>query len=285
MDQQSLKFIERVLGALPSNIYFKDNQCRYVFHTRYWDHFEEGSDNDSIRGKTDLEVRRNKDNALKAYESDKRVVETGEGCTYIVEERSGGKKQFLQIIKRPVRDDEGNIIGIAGLINDVTEAESMRRQLESFAQTDVMTGLFNRRYFEKWLVDVRDEGSYPLSVVVADLDHLKKHNDEFGHRSGDELISTAALLLKSALPEGSFACRVGGDEFTVVMPKTTAEQARAYIEQVRLIMDKVSVHGRPVSISLGLATSASPDEPIAAVLDKADEGMYDDKRSSRMARA
>lgn len=285
MDKQSLKFIERILGALPSNIYFKDDQCRYVFHTRYWDHFKEGSDNDSIRGKTDLEVRSNEENARKAYESDKRVIETGEGCNYIVEERAGGTKQFLEIIKRPVRDDEGNIIGIAGLINDVTEAESMRRQLEAFAQTDVMTGLYNRRYLEKWFVDVCGEQSYPLTLVMADLDNLKSHNDEYGHRSGDELISTAALLLKSALPEGSFACRVGGDEFTIVMPKTTTQQAMAYIEQVRLVMDKVRVHGRPVSVSLGLSTLQSPDDSVTAALDKADEDMYDNKRRSRKQRS
>ena len=77
---EDIDFVERILRELPSNIMFKDTECRYVFCTHYWRHIKIGDDpNWTIRGKTDLEVRKDTENARMAYEQDKRILATGKG--------------------------------------------------------------------------------------------------------------------------------------------------------------------------------------------------------------
>lgn len=79
-------FIEHILKDLPSNIFFKDTECRYVFCTQYWRHLKTDETDDwTIRGKTDLEVRVDKENARKAYEEDKKILKTGQGTEYVIE--------------------------------------------------------------------------------------------------------------------------------------------------------------------------------------------------------
>lgn len=88
-----------------------------------------GSDpNWTIRGKTDLEVRHDPENARKAYESDLQIVKTGKGICYVIEENEDGIQEFLELTKQPVFDADGRVKGIIGLVNDVTELECLRRQ-------------------------------------------------------------------------------------------------------------------------------------------------------------
>ncbi len=102
----SLIELEKMLKEFPSCIYLKDAEGRYVFSTQYWRHLETGDDSDwTIRGKTDLDIRKDKENAKKAIETDRRVFETGKGTDYIIEENEDGIAEYLQLIKRPVFDD------------------------------------------------------------------------------------------------------------------------------------------------------------------------------------
>lgn len=86
-DSLSLAEVERMLKALPACIFLKDTECRYVFSTQYWNHLDTHGDPDwTIRGKTDMDVRKDKENAKKAMEADRRILETGEGTEYVIEE-------------------------------------------------------------------------------------------------------------------------------------------------------------------------------------------------------
>ncbi len=133
----SLSEIESMLKALPSCIFLKDKEGKYVFSTQYWNHLDTGDDPDwTIRGKTDLDVRRDKDNARKAMEADRRILETGEGTEYVVEENQDGIHDYLQLIKRPVYDNEGNVSGIIALINNITDYQMLKQELEERAKTE-----------------------------------------------------------------------------------------------------------------------------------------------------
>ncbi|MGN0584221.1 MAG: diguanylate cyclase, partial [Ruminococcus sp.] len=182
------EFMEMILRELPSNIFFKDTECRYLFATHYWRHIKHDEEEEwSIKGKTDLEIRKDKENAQLAYEQDKKILATGKGCQYTIEINLEGKTEYLEIIKNPVRNKEGKIIGIVGLINDVTDRMKLQKQLEVYAQTDIMTGLYNRRYLEYWRKSVLSPDMFPLSIISADCDGLKYMNDVYGHAVGDEL--------------------------------------------------------------------------------------------------
>ena len=279
MSETSLAAFERIIKALPSCVYYKDTEGKYVFATHHWSHIEHGDDpNWSIKGKTDLDIRKNKENALLAMEQDRRILETGEGVSYVIQEKNGDRIEYLELVKNPVRDDDGNIVGIVGLINNITEQELMRQKLERHARTDDMTGLFNRRAFDEWVRDELPDATYPISVIAADCDHLKMFNDSFGHAAGDELIRSTALLLDLAKPSKALAFRVGGDEFSVIVPDCTREQADEIVEKMFATAKTLSVEDQPISVSVGIATMESPDEDFRAVLRKADLDMYDYKR-------
>lgn len=160
---------KKISREIPSNIFFKDTECRYVFATHYWRHLNRDGDSSwDIAGKTDLDIRKDKENALLAMEQDKEILKTGKGVSYVIEVNQDGYTEYLELIKNPVRDDDGKIIGIVGLINDVTEKVKLEKELENYARTDLLTGLFNRHYLEYWLVNSLNTGLYPLCVISAD---------------------------------------------------------------------------------------------------------------------
>ena len=218
---EDVDFVERILRELPSNIFFKDTDCRYVFCTHYWRHLKIDGDADwTIRGKTDLEIRKDVDNARYAYEQDRRILETGKGCSYITEYTQDGISEYLEIIKRPVRDDDGEVIGIVGLINDVTARVKMEKELEEYAKTDMLTGLYNRRFLNSWALNELKEDMFPLCLISADCDGLKKINDSYGHVIGDEFIRLTTSMFRICVPEDSVMFRIGGDEFLLALPRT-----------------------------------------------------------------
>ena len=136
-DSLSLTELERMLKELPACIFLKDAEGKYVFSTQYWNHLDtQGDPNWTIRGKTDLDIRKDKENARKAMEADRRVLETGEGTEYVIEENQDGVRDYLQLIKRPVYDENGRISGIIALINNITDYQLLKLELEERAKTD-----------------------------------------------------------------------------------------------------------------------------------------------------
>ena len=226
--------IESILRQLPSNIFLKDAEGRYVFMTHYWHHLDKQDDpNWTIRGKTDMEVRKDRENVELAMKSDREIVETGRGTSYVLESKVDGVHDFKRLIKEPVFDEDGNVTGIIALINDVTETELLKRELEHRAHTDELTGLNNRRAFNEYIEGALRTEQYPVAIISADCDRLKLVNDTCGHAVGDEDIRITAEAFKKCLPETAHLYRLGGDEFTAFLPGTTKEQADAYVEEMR----------------------------------------------------
>lgn len=123
-DSLSFYEVEHMLKELPSNIYMKDLEGRYIFCTHYWHHLDRGNDPDwTVRGKTDVEIRKDKENAAEAMKSDMNVIATGKGTTYTIEIHEDGIQEFFEVIKEPIKNKQGKTTGIIGLINHVTEYE------------------------------------------------------------------------------------------------------------------------------------------------------------------
>ena len=279
------EFMELILKELPSNIFFKDTECRYLFATHYWNHIEhDDSEEWSIRGKTDLEIRKDKENAALAYEQDKKILETGVGCNYVIEVCLDGETEYLEIFKNPVRDKDGHIIGIVGLINIVTDRINLQKKLEAYAQTDIMTGLYNRRFLEYWITNEIKAHLFPISVISADCDGLKIANDTYGHYVGDEIIRMSALIFKSQMPDYAVMFRMGGDEFLIILPKTNEEQTQNYVEALKLAAQKINIKGLPLSISYGIYTMNDTDEDVMNAVKIADKNMYGEKERKKRCR-
>ncbi len=283
----SVSFSEfaRMLQVLPSLIYLKDARGRYVFCTQYWHHLEHYDDPDwTIVGKTDMEIRKDTENAKRAYESDMKMIKSGVGTSYVIEENEDGKQEFLQIIKEPLKYEDGRIRGIIALINDVTEQELLKRKLEKMSFTDELTGLYNRAYMDVFLHTIK-QSDYPLSVISADCDDLKMVNDQFGHMVGDEYIRMSVTLMKSILPEKSVICRMGGDEFLIILPRTDEAKAQYYLKMLHEMEDIFRIHDRNLSVSFGSATITETQESLLSAIERSDADMYKNKQERKSSRA
>ena len=282
-DSMSFYRIEKMLKELPSNIWLKDKEGRFIFSTHYLHNPAYRDDPTwTIRGKTDLEVRADKENALEAMKADREIVATGRGTSYTIETTYDGICGFFEVIKQPVFADDGSVSGIVGLVNNVTEQELLKRNLEKRARTDEMTGLFNRAYFYEYLRDLPNKDFYPVSIISADCDDLKKINDTYGHLAGDDYLKMSVRLFQEILPLKSVLFRIGGDEFVFILPSTSQEKAAALITEMKHAAEAYQLKGRPVSVSYGIATMTSPDDSVTEFIAKSDEKMYQEKRLKKM---
>ena len=281
-DSATFNEIERMLQALPSNIYLKDAEGKYIFATHYWHHLDmRGDPNWTIRGKTDPEIRKDKENAVKAYESDKNILATGQGTQYVIEVNTDGQQEFLELIKEPVRDDDGKITGIVGLINNVTEQQLLKRELEKRSETDELTGLYNRHYYQRYIPTVLQAGNFPVCLISADCNGLKIINDTYGHLVGDEYLRMTAVLFRMAMPESAAVFRTGGDEFFIVLPNTDEEEARRLIEEMETKSALFRIRDQKLSVSFGFSILRSESDDLTACVEAADHAMYENKKCAK----
>ncbi len=154
-------------------------------------------------------------------------------------------------------------------------------RLNVAATTDPLTGLLNRRAMTDALTALEDSGQ-PFSVIVLDIDHFKRVNDTYGHDAGDEVLATLGALIRQCSRSGDLPCRVGGEEFTLLVPGApvdtavqVGERLRRLVEQTRL--SRVGI----VTISLGVARWQPGAGTVADALKQADERMYQAKQQGR----
>ena len=285
----SLSFNEfaDMLRVLPSLVYLKDDEGRYVFSTQYWHHLDHYDDPDwTIAGKTDLEIRKDTENAKKAMESDKRIISSGVGTSYIIEENEDDQQEFLQLIKEPLKDENGRVKGIIALINDVTEEELLRRKLEKISFTDELTGVNNRTFYENYVKNVSPD-KFPISIISADCDNLKNINDKYGHMVGDEYIRMSVTMMKTILPESAVICRMGGDEFVVFLEKTDTDTARRFVNVLNEMEDIFKIVDQKLSVSFGFSTMESYDSDtyLEEYIAKSDADMYKSKKRKKIRRS
>lgn len=280
-DSMSFYGIEKILKELPSNIFLKDNECRYVFATKYWHHLNHSDDpNWTIRGKIDPEVRKDTQNAIEAHKKDMEIIKSGQGTTYTIEINEDEIQEFLQVIKQPLFNEEGYVTGIIGLINDVTEFELLKKKLREQAITDELTGLYNRAFLEEF-IKTHDDNCYPLAIISADCDGLKVVNDTYGHTAGDEYIKAAVALFKKVLPQECILFRMGGDEFLVLLPATTEEAALLLVEQLKENQKQFRIQNKQLSVSFGVSAMESRTDSFHVCFTDSDRNMYLEKRKKQ----
>ena len=286
-DSLSLHEVEKMLKELPSCIFLKDTEGKYVFSTQYWGHLNTSGDpNWTIRGKTDLEIRKDRLNALKAMDADRKILKTGVGTDYIIEENSTGKQEFLQLIKRPVYDENGKISGIIALINDVTDHQLLKRELEKRAKTDTLTGLSNKSATEdlvRMMVSNYRQEDEHSALLIIDVDHFKQVNDSFGHAEGDRVLAEIGRIIKNCCRAADVAGRIGGDEFLIFMrhiedPENACRLAERLQRNVASAFagDRVT---QKVSLSVGIAICPENGKDYDSLFRAADEALYDVKKN------
>jgi len=268
----------KMLEILPSQIYVKDEKGRYVFCSKRWHHIQKKGE--SIRGLTDMEVRKNKANAILAHQNDLKVMQSGKGIRYTVKEDDDEGIEYLEVIKEPLLEPSGKVGGIIAIINNVTTSELLRQQLRTKSITDQLTGLHNRFYFEEITQRLKAKNELPLTFISADCDGLKTINDRFGHASGDAYICLARDAIKESLPKQSYLFRMGGDEFLAIVPGMGKEEAEELTRRITRSAENYKTDQFALRLSVGCYTILTPDMSIETAVNLSDKAMYQSKRKN-----
>ena len=179
----------------------------------------------------------------------------------------------------------------AQLVAQRQQIESHQRELleanhllQAQALRDGMTGLFNFRAFKGRLneeVARSRRHEMPLSLMLLDVDRFKQFNDSFGHPAGDEVLRQVARILENQARSGDFVARYGGEEFVVLLPATSGEAAARVGERVRRAIESETWSLRPITASIGIATTLADDAEATVLLARADAALYVAKSEGR----
>lgn len=290
-DSLTFNEIVRMLQQLPSNIFWKDTEGRYVFMTHYWRHIKQDDPRWTLRGKTDMDIRKDKHNAKIAMEADKKILTTGQGTDYVIEENYDGVQEFLQLIKRPTYDEKGNINGIIALINDVTKQHLLELELEKRSTTDPLTGLLNKGATEElirmmllnYYKDNKENSK--CALIMIDIDKFKEINDTLGHAKGDRVLAAIGNIIKESFKGKDVAGRIGGDEFMVFLRDIEIKE-NALLMAERLEKQTAKLIMRPeinsyVSLSIGIAILPDHGKTFEDLYAAADKALYYVKKRGR----
>ncbi len=192
-----------------------------------------------------------------------------------------GEKRYFELTTSIIEyQGESAIIGTA---YDITQRKITEEQLRYLSIHDSLSGLYNRAFFEEEVSRIEQGRLYPVSVIIADIDRLKATNDSLGHAAGDELIKRTAAMIRKAFRSEDIIARIGGDEFAVLLPGLTTQEAQKALERLRhkVANQAKEIDGLSLEISAGVATCEKGCSLIET-MKEADEAMYREKQMKRL---
>ncbi|WP_433706207.1 diguanylate cyclase [Paraburkholderia sacchari] len=203
--------------------------------------------------------------------------------------RSGVRHMLVHCTGLPALAGPGDGDPLLVVLTDITHQHLLLKQLQTDADFDPLTGLANRRYFEKaagQAVAHARRHHRPLSVLALDLDYFKRVNDTWGHAMGDRVLKVASQVFENALREDDLAARVGGEEFAAILLDTPEERAHMVAERIRH-----ALHDTPIELddgdtltqtcSIGIAHYDEAEDSLEATLKRADAALYAAKHAGR----
>lgn len=179
--------------------------------------------------------------------------------------------------------------GEVGYLTQVfnTMIESLRHnreELERLSRTDSLTGLGNRRHLLSLLpqeIERSRRSTQPFSILMLDVDHFKKYNDDYGHQAGDNVLVRVGTVLRNAIRPYDCAARYGGEEFLVVLSGVALDDARECGERIRKRVRAEQIDGGPMTVSIGVAEYPAHGDTEDAIIGQADAALFRAKRAGR----
>lgn len=190
---------------------------------------------------------------------------------------NSGREMLIEDSAAQIRDNTGKINGVVIVFRDITSKKEREKKIEFMSYHDALTGLYNRRYIEDAIKRMETTRNLPFTVMVMDVNGLKITNDAFGHHLGDKLLTSTAEIIRNVCRENDVLSRVGGDEFVLLLPKTTSEEADAIKKRIVEKTSRTCIGPVSISLAIGYATKAKVSQNILEVQKVADNNMYRDK--------
>jgi diguanylate cyclase (GGDEF)-like protein len=191
---------------------------------------------------------------------------------------------FTRSTSEPIGDLEVELESLALRAGPAIENARRFREARQLADLDALTSLHNRRYFHETLgreVSRAHRYDRHLALILFDLDDFKAINDRIGHLAGDAVLAEIAERVREVVRSADIACRVGGDEFGVILPESTLEDADQLYARLRgAIAARPTAHGGALSVSAGMAEVKGPDDPTS-FFQRADDALYRAKAAGK----
>ena len=188
--------------------------------------------------------------------------------------KKNGEEIPIEDSAAPIFDKEGKITGVVVVFRDFTDKKQKQERISYLSFHDQLTGLYNRHFFEKELINLDNDQNLPLTLAMFDVNGLKLRNDAFGHQMGDKLLQAISDAIKKVCRDDDIPCRIGGDEFVLFLPKTDSKEADILIKSIYREIEKASLDNIVISVSVGWETKTSSEQKIMSVYAKAEEHMY-----------
>lgn len=188
----------------------------------------------------------------------------------------------VQLTGTIIKDAEEKSMGIAFVARDVTEQKETEKRLQYYSWHDSLTGLFNRRFFEEKMADFDKKKGMNIGVIVCDVDGLKIINDTRGHGAGDQLLIDTADILKRSFRAEDVVARIGGDEFSVLLPNSSKDGLEEACLRITRNMNGYNALNsqQTMHMSMGSAWGVVGDKTVADIYKEADNQMYEQKLTS-----
>lgn len=195
-----------------------------------------------------------------------------------------GRIFWTDTVLTGVYDEDGQLKELLGVSRDITEQVRLRNEIISLSQTDKLTQLYNRSKLDDLLeCEFRRSNriGLPFAVILLDVDHFKKVNDQFGHQAGDAILIQMADIFRSCIRSTDSVGRWGGEEFLFVLPDTDEAGALRLAEKIRMrISETTFVNPEQVTASMGVSVYRGTGT-LTAVIARADDAMYAAKKAGR----
>ncbi len=214
------------------------------------------------------------------------IVAHGRTCTFDYKAQTkSGELRWFETHSRAIVDEDGAVESVLSIVRDITDRKAREMQLTAEALTDVLTGLPNRRAFDQ-LVDARmaeekSEAGHCLALV--DIDHFKRVNDAHGHDGGDAVLRSFADLARRLMRKDDCVALIGGEEFAILLPNTTLEQARQICERLREELSAMTTlfAGADIRVTISGGVARLGDGGPDFALRVADAALYRAKHNGR----
>lgn len=282
---QTRNYLDTTINSVPYMIWYKDKEGAHMKVNEFFCQTVNKT-MEQIEGRGhyyiwDIDPEEYAKGEFICMESEYEVMEKRETCIFDEDVKIGDDMRKLKTYKSPLFDLDGSVMGTVGVALDVTELEMYQKMLIKNANTDALTGLYNRRYVYEYVEKM--EGRY-VTIFGIDLDNFKSVNDIFGHQEGDRALVLTAKVLLECMPEDLVA-RVGGDEFMVVM---LGEHTADEIEKTRTMIENrldqaynAEAKLKVLSASVGAAYSSRGKESFDTLVVEADTYMYLQKEKKK----
>ncbi|RJX29445.1 MAG: diguanylate cyclase [Dethiobacter sp.] len=186
---------------------------------------------------------------------------------------------YVSVTLSPIKNKKGEIIGASMIARDISEGQKTEVALEYFTRHDLLTGLYNRVYFEEVMCRLESSQKNSVGLIICDVNGLKIVNDTLGHSIGDHLLKSAAGILKKCFRKEDVVARVGGDEFAIMLLNASASVLEAICRRIRECIEAYNKTGPqvPLNMCFGTAVKDMTSTSIKDLFTEADNNMRREK--------